>query len=230
MSTQEYNYFFNLMDVLEDWHNNYSGLELLNVRITKYYASTSAKQLLVIGNIKDSERDIKDLVQLAHRFPNSEDGRYFRKLSEWFDLGNPHNPTGEIRAFYQKCISVSSDSELVNVMNELESKCKDRYPDMDIKFELPKAEKGPCYIATSVYGTYDCPELWTLRRFRDNVLNKHFAGRIFIKIYYKTSPWLVKHFGHTKLFTKFIKRKLDKFIYILNEAGISNSDYNDTSI
>lgn len=24
-----------------------------------------------------------------------------------------------------------------------------------------------CYVATCVYGSYDCPEVWTLRRFRD---------------------------------------------------------------
>ena len=30
--------------------------------------------------------------------------------------------------------------------------------------------KAGCYVATSVYGSYDCPEVWTLRRFRDEVL------------------------------------------------------------
>ncbi|MDR0918559.1 MAG: hypothetical protein LBM93_04840 [Oscillospiraceae bacterium] len=29
---------------------------------------------------------------------------------------------------------------------------------------------GRCYIATAVYGSYDCPEVWTLRRFRDYIL------------------------------------------------------------
>ena len=27
-----------------------------------------------------------------------------------------------------------------------------------------------CYVATCVYGSYDCPQVWTLRRFRDNTL------------------------------------------------------------
>ncbi len=31
-------------------------------------------------------------------------------------------------------------------------------------------KKNGCYIATCVYGSYDCPEVWTLRRFRDDVL------------------------------------------------------------
>ena len=29
---------------------------------------------------------------------------------------------------------------------------------------------GGCYVATCVYGSYDCPQVWTLRRFRDNTL------------------------------------------------------------
>jgi len=29
-----------------------------------------------------------------------------------------------------------------------------------------------CYIATAVYGSYNCPEVWTLRRYRDIKLKK----------------------------------------------------------
>ncbi len=31
-----------------------------------------------------------------------------------------------------------------------------------------------CYIATAVYGSYDCPEVWVLRRYRDYKLSKTF--------------------------------------------------------
>lgn len=57
-----------------------------------------------------------------------------------------------------------------------------------------------CYIATAVYGSYDCPQVWTLRRFRDYTLAKTWYGRAFIKTYYAISPTLVKWFGHTKWF------------------------------
>ena len=33
--------------------------------------------------------------------------------------------------------------------------------------EISNPSSGPCYVATAVYGSYDCPEVWTLRRFRD---------------------------------------------------------------
>ena len=49
-----------------------------------------------------------------------------------------------------------------------------------------------CYIATCVYGSYDCPEVWTLRRFRDEGLRKSRCGRAFVKLYYRISPALVR--------------------------------------
>ena len=45
-----------------------------------------------------------------------------------------------------------------------------------------------CYIATAVYGSYDCPEVWTLRRYRDNELAKTWYGRAFIHSCYAISP------------------------------------------
>ena len=56
---------------------------------------------------------------------------------------------------------------------------------------------GGCYVATCVYGSYDCPEVWTLRRFRDNTLEKSIFGRAFIKMYYAISPTIVKIFRNT---------------------------------
>ena len=31
-----------------------------------------------------------------------------------------------------------------------------------------RRKNNGCYVATCVYGSYDCPEVWVLRRFRDN--------------------------------------------------------------
>ena len=54
-----------------------------------------------------------------------------------------------------------------------------------------------CYIATAVYGSYDCPQVWTLRRFRDHTLAASWYGRTFLHAYYAVSPTLVKWFGRT---------------------------------
>ncbi|BCN30374.1 hypothetical protein bsdtb5_16690 [Anaeromicropila herbilytica] len=37
-------------------------------------------------------------------------------------------------------------------------------------------KKGKCYIVTAVYGSYDYPQVWTLRRFRDFYLAKSWYG------------------------------------------------------
>lgn len=84
-----------------------------------------------------------------------------------------------------------------------------------------------CYIATCVYGSYDCPEVWTLRRFRDNILASTWYGRTFIKIYYSTSPTLVKWFGKTRWFNNLFKPFLDNMVTSLKEKGFSDTPYSD---
>ena len=84
-----------------------------------------------------------------------------------------------------------------------------------------------CYVATCVYGSYDCPEVWTLRRFRDNTLGSTWYGRTFIRLYYAISPTLVKWFGKTKWFKKMWKEKLDRMVEKLNNKGVQCTPYND---
>lgn len=84
-----------------------------------------------------------------------------------------------------------------------------------------------CYIATSVYGSYDCPEVWTLRRFRDMVLKNSCVGRWFIRVYYAISPTCVKWFGNTKWFRLFWKKKLDRLVNALQNKGIESNRYTD---
>lgn len=84
-----------------------------------------------------------------------------------------------------------------------------------------------CYIATCIYGSYDCPQVWTLRRFRDYTLDETWYGRIFIKCYYAISPTLVKWFGNRKWFRTFWKNRLDAMVSKLNNIGIDNTEYSD---
>lgn len=86
---------------------------------------------------------------------------------------------------------------------------------------------GGCYVATAVYGSYDCPEVWTLRRYRDNQLAKTWYGRLFIHTYYAISPTLVKCFGDTQWFKNMWKPKLDSIVKELQEQGVENTPYDD---
>ena len=86
---------------------------------------------------------------------------------------------------------------------------------------------GGCYVATAVYGSYDCPEVWTLRRYRDFTLAKTRYGRAFIRAYYAVSPTLVKWFGMTAWFNNLWKPVLDRLVARLQAEGYSNTPYND---
>ena len=98
-------------------------------------------------------------------------------------------------------------------------------------YEVPEIDNGNnnsgCYIATAVYGSYNCPQVWTLRRFRDNTLDGTWYGRVFIKSYYAISPTLVRLFGETNWFKKMWRKPLDRMVTSLQEKGVESTPYQD---
>ena len=134
-------------------------------------------------------------------------------------------------------MSLFSGEGRVNEVNALK-RIYAEIQELDSSFEVPKipnAEEikptaqasGGCYVDTAVYGSYDCPEVWTLRRFRDNTLAETWHGRAFIRTYYAISPTLVKWFGNTNWFKNIWKPTLDKLVKKLNTSGVENTPYND---
>lgn len=102
-----------------------------------------------------------------------------------------------------------------------------KYLDELIRKNSVQADEGGCYVATAVYGSYDCPQVWTLRRYRDYTLAETWYGRAFIHAYYAISPTLVKWFGHTDWFKKMWKGKLDRMVASLNAQGVEDTPYED---
>ncbi len=90
-----------------------------------------------------------------------------------------------------------------------------------------KVNTGCCYVATAVYGSYDCPEVWTLRRYRDETLAETWYGRAFVRTYYAISPTLVKWFGHTEWFKKMWRGTLDRMVNSLQDKGFESTPYED---
>ncbi len=88
-------------------------------------------------------------------------------------------------------------------------------------------QSGGCYVATAVYGSYDCPQVWTLRRYRDYTLSETWYGRAFIRVYYTVSPIIVKRFGNTDWFKNFWKSKLDHMVSRLQSKGLESTPYDD---
>ena len=104
--------------------------------------------------------------------------------------------------------------------------------EIDPNFSIPQPKKaaesnGGCYVATCVYGSYDCPQVWTLRRYRDDTLGATWYGRAFIRTYYAVSPTLVRWFGNTSWFKKMWKGKLDRMVERLQAKGVENTPYQD---
>jgi len=129
---------------------------------------------------------------------------------------------------YQKlCEKILRDRD--QILKELQSSCglNTNMQNNGNSYASTNQGNSGCYIATAIYGSYDCPEVWTLRRYRDYDLAETWYGRIFVKIYYLISPKLVKHFGHTKWFRTFWKVKLDNLISVLQEKGFASTPYDD---
>lgn len=111
------------------------------------------------------------------------------------------------------------------------SKYQQKIKELDPNYETPATptanSSGGCYVATAVYGSYDCPQVWTLRRYRDYTLAETWHGRAFIRTYYSVSPTLVRWFGHTEWFRKMWKGTLDHMVANLNAEGVEDTPYED---
>ena len=141
---------------------------------------------------------------------------------------------------FEQCISLRSKSYVYNGLacNAISSEDKAKFINeinkshntikyCDPSYVIPVQKTSGCYVATCVYGSYDCPQVWTLRRYRDNTLGSTWHGRLFIRTYYAISPTLVKWFGHTNWFKKMWKGKLDRMVAKLQSEGVENTPYED---
>ena len=92
-----------------------------------------------------------------------------------------------------------------------------------------RRKKEGCYIATAVYGSYNCPQVWVLRRYRDEILLNSRCGRAFVRFYYFVSPPLVAIFGKSKRFNAIFRRIIDSKVKTLKMNGFSDASYSDES-
>jgi hypothetical protein len=78
-------------------------------------------------------------------------------------------------------------------------------PHCDVQITPPKQKEG-CFIATACFEIYDAPEVIVLRKYRDEVLNQTYIGRILISMYYKISPPIARIISQSD-YLKIIIRK-----------------------
>ena len=87
--------------------------------------------------------------------------------------------------------------------------------------------RGACYVATCVYGSYEAPQVWVLRRYRDQILSASLLGRAFVRLYYFLSPKIVDTIGKYGWFKSNAKKILDHFVNFLVDRGMKDSPYFD---
>lgn len=172
----------------------------------------------------------------------------FAAFSLWKELADLGNPTAQynLGVFYLKGTGTSKNREkakacfsraLTDGVKEAQScldliKQEENIEEMErrqrnVQEYAQRVQSRGCYVATAVYGSYDCPEVWVLRRFRDYKLSAIKSGRAFIKLYYKISPVCVKCFGKTKVFNCLFKSILDKMVNKLRSEGYNDLPYYD---
>lgn len=75
----------------------------------------------------------------------------------------------------------------------------------------PSKSSSNCFIATAVYGP-DAFETKLLRKWRDDFLYPTLPGRLAIRAYYSTSPFLAKIIYRSPLMKKYVRRVLDRIV------------------
>lgn len=162
-----------------------------------------------------------------------------KKICTDYDDDREYNAGGAFEDSGLKEITISNDETIIERwalgdkierINASDSwKRKNYNIDLSVRKCLgayaPK-ESG-CYVATSVYGSYNCPEVWVLRRYRDCFLAQTRCGRLFIKLYYFISPKVLCLVGNDVWFQNLCKKRLDHFVKRLQDKGYENTPYND---
>lgn len=90
--------------------------------------------------------------------------------------------------------------------------------------EEEEEKKEGCFVATAIYGSYDCPQVVVLRHFRDRIVAKVPGGTALINLYYRHGPTLAERLTFHKNITKVFRWGLDVFVAALRGLGIREQD------
>lgn len=87
------------------------------------------------------------------------------------------------------------------------------------------ARKGPCYIATLVYG--EGREVDALRSFRDRVLRPSALGRGFILAYYRTAPAVCRLLDRRPALIRAMRLLLRPAVWLAERVGVCGGGQRD---
>ena len=71
-----------------------------------------------------------------------------------------------------------------------------------------KKRDSRCFVATACYGACDCAEVYTLRTFRDEVLQQNSLGILLTQAYYVVSPPFARWLDRNPAVSGFVRRSI----------------------
>lgn len=200
------------LPTIQEWVNNkeerqkFKEVEEENNFILNKLEKIGSKQRLAISDAKDLVNSCKPKLRVLKQKLGSDNESYIgatnavvnTALNIIIGVINENAPSYRGDPAAQGYIQVVKEAYPVMAsMSELDMSgdVKKRYNEnkriiSNTKSQINKSQGG-CYVATMVYGDYDHPKVKLLRNYRDEVLTSSYAGRLFIKLYYKYSPGLV---------------------------------------
>jgi len=149
-------------------------------------------------------KTVKKLENEAHHIKLDDDEKHaLKKLEDAGHLGS----VPEYRRDYEQEIERS-----------------ERNRQKDIRSGRTRADKGSmCFIATAAYGTTFTEEINVLRIWRDNYLQNHLPGKIFIHTYYKISPPIANLISKKDYLKTITRSILNPFVNFLKKYYKINS-------
>ena len=116
---------------------------------------------------------------------------------------------------YSTSVNLLVDIRKFAMTPETNNKIRENILILSENEKIKKSNSGGCYVATLAYGDYDDPQVMKLRKFRDNFLSARIEGRLFIRLYYLISPYMVKLLRNQTSIHGGIRHMLDKLIQTL---------------
>jgi len=164
--------------------------------------------LIVINSIEISDRIVNSILQSLLISPSD-------KLLRFDNVQRMVGALSWVDTVLQNTINPLADYDMDTSTRERYLLKTDFYNELKktLESKTNKDNQSGCYVATMIYGDQNHSKVILLRNFRDRVLVKTIWGRLFIKVYYTTSPFVVmrtKPNGFTYHVLKFLIEQIVK--------------------
>jgi len=219
-------------DLSNEIHKNYKNHFGKNFRLIENWSRYSPEELSVAARLPSAstllriiERLLEDVSGNRSGLPDllvyddhtiffaevkGDNDRLTKNQLEWMDF------LKTLDVSVQACFINKTDKQIENEVAKIRAdrkiaKSKDKKTTR-VTSSISKTKKSGCYIATAVYGSHDAPQVAALRYYRDEVLLKYIAGRMFVNLYYMISPGIAAWLTSKKRLNATVRMVLNQVV------------------